>query len=76
MNNVSHLSTSLIGRKIRIRMDVMFNVVTFSAVVIKESENEVTVRIPPRVRELQWTEFPEAAYRFPRASAERALVNS
>lgn len=69
------MATTLVGRRVRLSMDHLLQTVTFTAVVIKESDAEVSVRIPARIRRLQWTAYPEAAYRFPRAVAERALVD-
>lgn len=67
---------SLVGRKITVRFDHLFDVVSFSAVITRDVDGHtVTARIPQRVRRLQWAPeiFRNALVKFPRPQAIRAL---
>jgi hypothetical protein len=66
--------TTLEGRRMKIRMGTIFQTVTFTAKIIRDDGDTVSVRIPRQIRELKWTEFPEAAYKFKRETAASALV--
>jgi len=63
-----------IGGKIRLEMDHLFSIIRFSATIAKIEADTVIVRIPERVRQVQWTSFPGEYYRFPKSFAEKAAV--
>lgn len=64
----------MIGKKVKMVMFIIRDQITFSARIIKQYPEYVVIRIPDKVREMLFTDFPEKAYRVPINTAKKALV--
>jgi hypothetical protein len=62
------------ARYLRIRMPHLFDTVTFSAPIIRETADTYVVRIPDRIRALRWTYYPSRAYVFQRSKRVESAV--